>query len=466
MRLPVPGGAPRIACRDLPFEHLLLPGVHLFDPTRGLDERGSLVVRDGVIVALGAISEPPPGATVLSEVAGCHVFPGFVDMHTHLRTPGQEYKEDLESAGRAAAAGGFVMVTGMANTDPVVDSGPLATWVLDQAESRAAVAVAHVGAVSKGSRGGSLAELRELVDAGVVALSDDGRPLEDMDLLLAALRYLRITRRPLLLHLEDLTLSTDAAMHEGAWSARLGLRGVSGAAEAGPMARDLEVLRVVMAEESARDAGRAGAGGAPAPRLHFQHLSTEAAVRLLRAAKADGLPVTAEVTPHNLVFTDERVASFEQSCKVNPPLRSERDRSAVAAALAEGIIDCVATDHAPHASHEKEVPFEDAPSGTIGLETAFAAIYGGLVASGGLTLERLIDALSAAPCRCLGIDAPRLEVGAPADLCAVDLTEEWTVGVADLHSKSRNSAFLGERVQGRVRLTVVRGARRFERGRP
>ena len=475
----LPGGAiPRLACRSLAPECLLLPDVHLFDPSRSLDERGSLLVRDGMIAALGEISDPPPEAVVLSELTGCHVFPGFVDMHAHLRTPGQEYKEDIESGARAAAAGGFVLVVGMANTHPVIDGGPLAGWVLDQAAIAAVVAVAQVGAVSKGLKGESLAELRELADAGVIAFSDDGRPLEDMDLLLTAMRYLRTTGRPLLVHLEDPSLSVDGVMHEGAWSARLGLRGIPAAAEAGPMARDLEVLRTVLREEEvgsesgpagpgSRAPGVKGAGDARglsgAPRLHFQHISTSAAVRLLRAAKAERLPVTAEATPHHLLLTDERVASFEQSLKINPPLRSERDRSEVVAALEEGIIDCVATDHAPHAPHEKEVPFEDAPFGTIGLETAFAALYGGLVVPGRLSLGRLIEALSAGPCRCLGIDAPRLEVGAPADLCAVDLNEEWSVSAEDLVSKSRNSAFLGERVQGRVRLTVARGARSFER---
>jgi dihydroorotase len=323
------------------------------------------------------------------------------------------------------------------------------------------VAIAQVGALSRGLEGASLAELRELTEAGVVAFSDDGRPVQDMDLLLVALRYLSATGRPLLLHLEDPSLSAGAVMHEGAWSARLGLRGAPGAAEAGPMARDLELLRTFVAE------GPASSGRAPergeVPILHFQHLSTAASVRLLRAAKQEGLPITAEATPHHLMLIDERVATFDQNYKMNPPLRSEDDREELVKALAEGTIDCVATDHAPHASHEKEVPFEDAPFGTVGLETAFAALYGGLVAPGHLTLSRLVDSLSGAPSRCLGIPAPRLEVGAPADLCVVDLDEEWRVDVGDLKGKSRNSAFLGERVRGRVRLTVARGARRYER---
>lgn len=448
----------RLACRQRPPEHFVLSDVRLFDPASGLDRRGSLVVRDGMIVALG---EPEAavdagvagGPEVVRGLEGCSVFPGFVDMHAHLRTPGQEYKEDLVSASRAAAAGGFVLVVGMANTVPAVDNGPLATWILDEAERSSDVLVGQVGALSRGLEGVALAEIRELAVAGVVAFSDDGRPVRDMGLLLTALRYLGPTGRPVLLHLEDATLSVDGVAHEGAWSARLGLRGIPSMAETGPMARDLELLRALAVEPR----------GAPA--LHFQHLSTAGAMRLLREARAEGLRVTAEVTPHHLLLGDERLQSFDQSLKINPPLRAAGDRAALVAALADGTVECVATDHAPHAPHEKEVPFEDAPFGTVGLETAFAALYKGLVETDRVTLARLVDALSAAPCRCLGLDRPRLEVGAPADLCVVDLDEEWTVGTTDLHGKSRNSAFLGEPVRGRVLLTVVRGVRRYARDR-
>lgn len=441
---------PRLACRNQAPEHFVLNDVHLFDPGSGLDRRGSLEVRDGVVAALGEAGELTARSEAL-DLDGCHVFPGFVDMHAHLRTPGQEYKEDLASATRAAASGGFVMVVGMANTAPPVDSGPLASWVLDAAERTAEVLVGQAGALSSGLGGTGLAELRELAEAGVVAFSDDGRPVNDLGLLLTALRYLRGCDRPLLLHLEDPTLSAEGVVHEGAWSARLGLRGIPAAGETGPLARDLELLRAAAAEP------------AGVPRVHFQHLSTAGAVRLLRAARAEGLPVSAEVTPHHLLLSDESLRSFDQSLKINPPLRAAEDRAALVEALADGTVECVATDHAPHAPHEKEVPFEDAPFGTVGLETAFASLYGGLVRPGAVTLARLVDALSAAPCRTLGLPPPRLEVGASADFCVVDLGEEWTVGTDDLHGKSRNSAFLGMRVSGRVRLTVVRGARRFER---
>ena len=466
------GPAPRFLCRPQPSERFVLPSVHLFDPSLGLDTVGDLVVGDGRIEAVGAGAARPDGAEVLQAYQGCTVFPGFVDMHAHLRSPGQEYKEDVASASRAAAAGGYVMVVGMGNTKPPVDSGPLAAWILEQAVLGADVLVGQVGAVSRGLRGEELAELRELVDAGVVAFSDDGQPVADSDLLLNALRYLRGTGRPLLLHLEDRSLSIGGAMHEGAWSARLGIRGIPGAAESGPLAQALEVLRHTCreVETSATPGGVAtsatpGGAGTPATPVHFQHLSAADSVRLLGQAKSEGLPVTAEVSPHHLLLTDERVRSFDQNLKINPPLRSVTDREALVAGLAGGTIDCVATDHAPHAPHEKEVPFEDAPFGTVGLETAFAALYGGLVTGGRLSLTRLIDALSAAPCRCLGIEAPRLEAGAPARFCVVDLDEEWVVGPGDLAGKSRNSAFLGEKVQGRVVMTVVEGARRFVRER-
>jgi dihydroorotase len=238
-----PRAVPRLGCRSLPLERLFLPGVHLFDPGVGLDESGDLLIDDGRIVALGAGQTPPAGAEVLADLAGCHVFPGFVDSHVHLRTPGLEYKEDLESGTRAAASGGYVAVVAMANTDPVVDGGPLASWVLDDADLRAWVAVGQVGAVSRGLEGREMAELRELVDAGVTAFSDDGRSVADADLLLETLRYLDGTGRPVLLHLEDPDLALDGVMHEGRWSARLGLKGVPGAAESGDLARALEVIR-------------------------------------------------------------------------------------------------------------------------------------------------------------------------------------------------------------------------------
>jgi len=463
--------APRLACRALPFERFLLPAVHLFDPQHGIDLEGDLLVEEGKIAALGTGPNRRPDVEVLADLAGCWVFPGFVDPHAHLRTPGYEYKEDLASGSLAAAAGGYVAVVGMANTDPVVDSGPIAAWVLEQAAREAVVRVAQVGSVSKGLRGEELSEMRELATAGVVAFADDGHPIADADLLLHALRYARGTRRPLLLHLENKSLSLDGVMHEGKWSARLGLRGIPTASESGPLARDLEIIRYAAGEGRRLVAGRATAATAAAsddpagdvPLVHFQHLSAAESVRLVRAGKKEGLPITAETTALYLLLTDENLIGFDQNLKVNPPIRSAEDRDALVAALADGTIDCVATDHAPHAPHEKEVPIEDASSGSTGLETAFAALHTGLVLAGRLPLARLVESMSGGPCRVLGLTEPRLAVGAAADFCVFDLGETWEVTPAALRSKSRNCAFLGEKLTGRVRLTVVGGARRFAR---
>lgn len=473
--------APRLACRPALPERFFLPKARLFDPGRGLDMEGDVLVEEGVITALGQGVDIPAGVEALDDLAGCWVFPGFVDPHVHLRTPGFEYKEDLASGSAAAAAGGYVAVVAMANTDPVIDSGPLAAWVLEQAAKDAIVRVGQVGAVTKQLKGEELAEMRELADSGVVAFSDDGKPVADADLLLHALRYARGTGRPLLLHLENRSLSLDGVMHEGKWSARLGLRGIPGACESGALARDLEIIRYVTAEEERLAAAR-GAVGTPGgaqsrrgvgsdarpagvPLVHFQHLSSAESVRLMRRAKEDGLPVTAEATPNHLLLTDEKLITFDQNLKVNPPIRSADDRAALVAALADGTIDCVGTDHAPHAPQEKEVPIEDALSGSTGLETAFAALHTGLVLTGELPLARLVEAMSGGPCRVLGLPEPRLEVGAPANFCVVDLAETWEVTAATLRGKSRNCAFLGERLTGRVRLTVVDGARRYARAR-
>ena len=462
--------APKLACRAFPLERFLLPVVHLYDPGEGVDYVGDLLVEKGKIAAIGKHLPVDTDVEVLDDYAGCWVFPGFVDPHAHLRTPGYEYKEDLASGSRAAAAGGYVAVVAMANTDPVVDSGTVASWVLTTAAQDAVVRVGQVGSVSKGLKGEELSEMRELADSGVIAFADDGKPVSDADLLLHALRYARGTGRPLLLHLENKSLSLDGVMHEGKWSARLGLRGIPGASESGPLARDLELVRYAAAEEerlaAARGAGEdvaAGRGGVPL--VHFQHLSSADSVRLMARAKGDGLPVTAEATPLHLCLTDERLTSFDQNLKVNPPIRSAADREALVAGLADGTIDCIGTDHAPHAPQEKEVPMEEALSGSVGLETAFAALHTNLVLTGEVPLARLVEAMSGAPCRVLGLEAPRLAAGAPADFCVVDRDEQWTVTPATLRGKSRNCAFLGETLTGRVRLTVVDGARRFARAR-
>lgn len=460
---------PRFACRALPPERILLTGIRLFDPERGLDQEGDLLVEDGKIAALGKGIKKPSGVKSLEAYRGCWVFPGFVDPHCHLRTPGFEYKEDLVSGSLAAAAGGYVTVAAMANTDPVIDCGPLASWVLEEAQRSAMVRIGQVGAISKGLAGLELAEMRELADAGVVGFSDDGKPVADADLLLNALRYTRGTGLPLMLHIEDKRLSADGVMHEGRWSARLGLRGIPAIAEVAPLAKDLQTITYAENEEARMSAslgapsGTAGGVGYGRPLVHFQHLSAEDSVRLVRQAKQEGLAITAEVTPSHLLLTDERLTGLDPNLKINPPIRAAEDREALVAALADGTIDCVGTDHAPHAPQEKDMPIEDAAFGSTNLETAFAALHTGLVLTGDVPLGRLVEAMSGAPSRILGTEAPRLEVGAPADLCVVDLDETWTVTPDELNGKSRNCAFLGETLTGRVRMTVVDGARRYER---
>ncbi len=467
---------PRLACRALPPERFLLPDVRLFDPGEDLDLVGDLLISDGKILALGPGISQRGDVEVLSDLSGCWVFPGLVDPHVHLRTPGFEYKEDLESGTAAAAAGGFVAVIAMANTEPAVDCGPVASWVLDQAERRAQVRVGQVGAVSKGRLGQELAEFWDLAQAGVTAFADDGNPIADADLLLHALRYARGMGRSLLLHLENKSLAADGVMREGKWSARLGLRGVPAVCESGPLARDLELIRYASAEEKrqlapvAEGAGEAATGGGsgslqgrPVPLVHFQHLSVARSVELLRGAKAEGLAVTGEVTPHHLLLTDQSLCSYDPSLKVNPPLGSEGDREALLGGLVDGTIDCIGTDHAPHAPHEKEVPLEEAAWGSTGLETAFAALFSRLVLPGRLSLGRLVEAMSSGPCRVFGIPAPRLAVGAPADLFVFDPEEKWQVTETALRGKSRNCAFLGAELTGRVRMTVVAGSRRFVR---
>ena len=500
---------PKFVCRALPGENFLLPNVHIYDPQNEIDVVGDLLVEEGKIAAFGSFGERPPGLEVLNRYEGCWVFPGFVDPHVHLRTPGFEYKEDLASGSRAAAAGGYVALLAMANTEPVIDNGPLAAWIFAQAASDAVVRIGQVGAVSKNLAGEELTEMYELAEAGVAAFSDDGKPLDSAGLLLQALRYAKGTGRPLLLHLEDRSLSADGVMHEGKWSAKLGLCGIPSVAESGPMARDLELVHYMQAENErlATVCAKSGltadalfttsatsaltenvppvSASLPAspntaatdvinrivpavtetPLIHFQHLSTAESVALLRKAKTEGLLVTAEVTPEHLLFTDERLTSFNANYKINPPLRSEEDRTALVEALAEGIIDCIATDHAPHALHEKEVPIEEAPSGSITLEVAFAALYTGLVKTGQLSLDRLIKVLSAGPCKVMGIAKPSLEVGEVANFCVVHLEETWAVTLSDLQSKSCNCAFLGETLTSRVGLTVVDGVRRFARNR-
>jgi dihydroorotase len=417
---------------------LVVRGARVLDPGAGIDGSLDLLVADGRIAALGDDLDAPDGADVI-DARGLTLLPGLVDPHVHLRTPGEEHEETIATGTAAAAAGGFSTVLAMPNTDPVVDAPSILRGLRERALEEAVVRVGFLAAISVGQRGEQLAELGALADEGAVGFSDDGRPVESAGLLRRALQYAGITGRVLALHCEDLSLSRGAAMHEGAVSAVLGMRGYPSVAESSMVARDVRLARYE---------------GRP---LHLCHLHVAESVEEVRWAHAAGVDVTAEASPHHLLLTHEEVRSLDPNVKMNPPLAAEDDRRALVEALRDGTIACVGTDHAPHAREEKEVPFEAAPNGVIGLEVAFPALYGGLVVPGVLALETLVTRMTAGPASAFGLPGPRLAVGEPADLALWDLEERYVVGEDDLRSRSANCAFLGREVQGRCLLTVVAG---------
>jgi dihydroorotase len=427
-------------------DRIVFVGARVVDPASGTDEVRDVVVADGVIAGADAAE----GAERI-DAAGLVLAPGLVDLHTHLREPGEEHKETVATGTRAAAAGGFTAVAAMANTEPVADHAAIVQSVRELALVAGSCDVFPVGAVTKGMAGESLAEMGEMVEAGVRVFSDDGRWIPTARLLRNALTYARAFPVEVVLaeHAEDGSLVDGGQIHEGAMSAVLGLVGRPAEAEELVAARDLAVARAC--------------GG----RLHLCHLSSAHAVELVRRAKAEGVRVTAEVTPHHLVFTDEDLATYDTAKKMNPPLRTAEDRAALRAGLADGTIDVVATDHAPHAVEEKDREFDQAPPGTIGLETALAAVLTYLVEPGTITLTRAIEALSTTPARILGAGehGGPLEPGRPANLVVFDPAEGWRVEPPFV-SKSRNSAFTGERLRGRVRFTMLRGALTVADGKP
>jgi dihydroorotase len=387
-----------------------------------------------VSVEEGVITRIEPAAATTRVLA-----PAFVDPHVHLRTPGREDEETIASGTAAAAAGGYCAILAMPNTDPVVDSAAVLGSLLETARRDALVPTGFMAAISKGQGGEELAELGELADAGAAAFTDDGRPVTSAGLLRRALQYGAVTGRTLALHCEEPTLSRDGQVHEGAVCAELGFAPYPAVAESMMVERDLSL---------------AGAEGRP---VHLMHLSARGSVDALRRAHERGIEATAEVTPHHLVRTDEAVRSLDSNLKMNPPLRGEVDRAALVEGLRDGTIACVATDHAPHSREEKEAPFEAAPFGVTGLETAFAALYTHLVQPGLLPLETLLERMSAGPARALGLPEPRVEVGARANLVLLDLDAEWTVEADGFRSRSANSWLLGERLRALVLKTVADG---------
>ncbi len=416
---------------------LVIKGGLVADPAGGrMTERDVLVV-DGKISVIGK-NLGVSGAEVL-DAAGKVVAPGLIDMHVHLREPGYEAKETIRSGTRAAAGGGFTAVVCMPNTAPVADQAAVISYIKSTAAAGGMVNVYPVGAVTRGSRGEDLAEMGDMKEAGAVAFSDDGMPVADAGLMRRAMQYARMLGLTVISHCEDKHLSGGGVMHEGYMSTVLGLKGIPASAEEVMVARD-----ILLAEETGC-------------RLHIAHVSTAGSVRLVREAKARGVRVTAEATPHHFTLTDEAVAGYDPSTKVNPPLRTAADVAAVKEGLADGTIEVIATDHAPHTVEEKDVEYDRAPFGLVGLETAVGLVWTGLVNTGVLTPLQAVTKMTLNPARILGLPKGTLEIGTEADLTVIDPDLTWRVDAARFESKGRNTPFNGMSLNGRAWATVVRG---------
>lgn len=426
--------------REGPAANLLIRSAGLLDPAAGISGVHDLLVEDGQVTRIadpGSI-EAGDGVEVI-EAEGLHVFPAFFDPHVHLRTPGQEYKEDLETGTRAAAAGGYAGVLAMANTTPTVSEPEQVEALRDRAARVASVPVGFLATVTHGMKGEELTNMAELRQAGAVGFTDDGVPIESPRILRRALQYQRMVGGRIALHQEDVELSGNGVMHEGAVSAELGLRGVPSISESVMIARDAAIAGYE--------------GGA----IQIQHLSAWQSIDQIRLAKAEGVDITCEVSPHHLCLTDEAVRTLDASrYKMNPPLRTETDRQALIEALKDGTIDCIATDHAPHAVHEKEVPYEAANMGVTGLETAFSSVYTELVLPGTISLELLVEKLGCGGGP-FGIQPYSLAEGSRANLCLVDLEAEWVVGEDGYESRSVNSWCAGETLRSRIMVTLAGG---------
>jgi dihydroorotase len=428
-----------LACRESARDSLVFEGVRVIDPSESVGARlkprpeadGVFDVRvdDGIVTAV----EPS------SHDAALVLAPAFVDPHVHLRTPGREDEETLATGTAAAAAGGYCAIVAMPNTDPVVDNASVLAALIELARAEAVVPTGFMAAISKGQHGEELAELADLAQAGAIAFTDDGHPVASAGLMRRALQYSAVADRPLALHCEEPTLSRHGQMHEGAVSAELGFAGWPSVAESVMVERDL-----TLAAYERRP-------------VHLMHLSARESVDALRRALVAGLQASGEASPHHLCATDELVRTLDANAKMNPPLRTEDDRVALVEAVRDGTIACIATDHAPHALHEKQAPFEEAPFGVTGLETAFAILHTELVLTGQLDLETVLERMSAGPARIFGLPVPRIAVGAVANLVLLDLEAEWTVTADGFASRSTNSWLLGRTLTGRVVRTVADG---------
>jgi dihydroorotase len=428
--------------KERPGENVVLRGARVLDPAEGIDAALDVRIDDGVIAAVAPDVEVGDHRVV--DATGLVLAPAFVDPHVHLRVPGREDGETIASDTAAAAAGGFCAILAMPNTDPVVDSAATLGALIETARREAEVPVGFMAAITRGQSGAELTEMAELAASGAIAFTDDGVPVASAGLMRRALQYASVTGRPLVLHCEETSLSHRSHVHEGSVAAELGFAGYPSVAES------------IMVE---RDLALAAYEDQP---LHLMHLSAAESVAALRRARDAGVRASGEVTPHHLVLTDEAVRSLDANVKMNPPLRAESDRIALLDALRDGTIEAIATDHAPHARHEKEAPFEEAPFGVTGLETAFAVLNTRLVRSGLLPLATLVDRMSTGPARIFGIDRPRVAVGATANLVLLDLERDWDVRADGFRSRSANSWLLGETLTGSVVMTIAAGTTAYQ----
>ncbi|HEY2778570.1 MAG TPA: dihydroorotase [Gaiellaceae bacterium] len=423
-------------------EDVVIRSARLVDPLERVDALLDVRIDNGVIAQIGERLDTNEHRVV--EAAGQTLVPAFVDPHVHLRTPGREDEETIATGTAAAAAGGYCAILAMPNTEPVVDDPETLRGLRSRAEVEAHIPVGFFAAITKGQAGEELAELGSLADAGAVGFTDDGRPVAAAGVMRRALQYNAVTGRTIAVHCEEKTLTRGGHAHAGSVAAELGLGGWPSLGESLMVARDIDL---------AADTGQS---------VHLMHLSARESVDHLRRGREAGVCVTGEVTPHHLCLTHEAVRTLDPNVKMNPPLRSEDDRAALIDGLRDGTISAVATDHAPHSLEEKDVPFESAPFGVVGLETAFSVLYTQLVEPGLLTLETLLERMSAGPAVIFGLARPRIAVGAPANLTLLDLAGSWRVRADRLRSRSQNSWLLGERLNGRVSLTIAAGRVAFE----
>ena len=417
---------------------ILLRGGRVVDPSCDMDGEQDVLLVDGRVEACGGNLGAPDGARVL-DCASMIVSPGFIDVHCHLREPGREDVETVATGARAAAAGGFTAVCAMPNTDPVTDNQAAVGFIIRQAQRAKAARVHPIGAISLGQRGEALAEFGEMIGAGAVAVSDDGRPVVSAQLMRTALEYARTFGIPVIDHCEEPTLSHGGAMNEGVVSARLGLKGIPSEAE------EIMVIRNILLARRTKG------------HVHLAHMSTAGSVELIRWGKERGINVTAEVCPHHLTLTEDRIGAYDTNAKMNPPLRTAADVAALRDAVADGTIDLIATDHAPHHYDEKEQEFANAPNGIVGLETALAVVHTSLVAGGVLDYPRLVERMACAPARVFHLPGGTLARGAVGDVTVFDPSAEWTVDPAAFLSKGRNTPYAGEKLRGRAIFTIVDG---------